>query len=1186
MYKIYTRKPGIASCYIHKLWMIMRLTTLLLFVSLLQVSAAGLAQKITINERKATIEKVLKIICVQSGYDIFYDGKDLNRLPLLNISVKNASLEEALKATLDSQPISYTIEGKVVVIARKKPSIIDAVKDYLLSYTLHGMVLDENGHRLVGANVMIMNDHRGYGVAEDGRFELDDINGDETLITTYLGYKTDTLKLHGEHSVTITMRPQSAKLEEVAIVNTGYQKLAKDRVSGSYGKPDMQLFANRVGTTDVINRLEGLVPGVTVKAGPQGSGANRNGTGSNQRSIVRGISSVTLNTDPLYVLDGLQVPNLSNLNPNDIGDITVLKDAAAAAIYGVKSANGVIVITTKSGKKDGKVAINYNGYFTLSGKPRFKKNYYLNSAEYIQTAIETFDPQTNPYSIYDAYAPHELILYRENAGTISGAQATKSLDSLSGLDNRKQIQDLFYRNSFTTNHSLSASAGNQVYSVYSSISYTNNYSTTPGESSNNYLLNLNQNINPTKWLSIGLNTSFNNIRSKSKHPVSVGAAFLPYQLFEDANGNPLMINYMNQLSAERKDDFQARSRINLDYVPLDEINKGYTNTNLFNINTTGNVGVKFWKGLSFQGTYGYRKASGPSDSYLDHSSMEMRNELLRFTLANTPNDVPKYLLPEYGGTLRSKETNSQNWTLRNQLVFTSSLRGGKDNINIQIGQEAVENSDRLATTILRGYDDELKTFALIDYVGLAKPIFGAVGSGYSSLYEKPFELINEKRRFTSLFGLFNYSINDRYMIDASVRQDKSSNFASISSKQKKPAYSIGGKWQLYKENFMQSLSWINNLGLRTTYGTNGNAPTSSATIYDILYASKDPNLGDSFSVNSVANRNLSWETTRTLNFGVDFAVLNNRLSGNIDLYLRNTTDLLGQVKYNPLTGTETTTGNVGNIKNNGIEFALNSRNLNIRNFGWTTGLVFSYNYNKLVSYSDPADYQLSASSRTNANYEIGYPIQPIFAYRYAGLDNLGDPQIFKADGSVTKDPNAAAKDDLVFMGTTQPKFNGGLTNTFRYKSLSLSANMIYNFGAIFRKPTELRYGRLTASSFSDGNVKASFADRWKTPGDEDHTNIPSYAANPSINYGRRNLDYYTYADINVISGDYIKLRDVTLSYDLPPNVLRALGLQRVSAYVQTGNFLIWKANKDGLDPEYIGDRLTDRNYSLGLNVSF
>ncbi|HEY0176188.1 MAG TPA: TonB-dependent receptor plug domain-containing protein, partial [Pedobacter sp.] len=530
---------------------------------------------------------------------------------------------------------------------------------------------------------------------DNGKFYLMNMTGKETLITQYLGYKPDTLQLHGQKELVIRLVPASSRLSEVTIVNTGYQKLDKEHATGAYAKPDMQVFQNRSSTMDVVARLDGLVPGVTVISGPTGSGSNQFGTGSNQKSVIRGKSSITLLSEPLYVINGVQVPNLSNINPNDIADITVLKDAAAAAIYGVKAANGVIVITTKSGKKGEKVHINYSGYINFQGKPRPKDGYYLNSSQLIQAEKEIFDPVTYPWSTFASTGttPNELIMYNQYRGLISAAQANKSLDSLSHIDNRQQVKDLFYRNAFTTNHTVSASAGSDIYTIYSSLSYTDNHSNTPGEVNNAYRININQTITPASWLTIGLATSLNNTLSSTQHPVTVSPSFLPYQLFEDPNGNPLTINYIQGLSDARRADYQARSRINLDYIPLDEANEGYNRNNLLNVNNTANIGVKFWKGLSFQGTYGYQKSAVNAEGYVDHTSYDLRKELLNFTVAPDAQTQPVYYLPTTGGKYTTRDSNSQNWTVRNQLVFNTSLRGGKDKLNIQAGQEAMESSD-------------------------------------------------------------------------------------------------------------------------------------------------------------------------------------------------------------------------------------------------------------------------------------------------------------------------------------------------------------------------------------------------------------------------------------------------------------------------------------------------------------
>lgn len=1190
MYNFYKQKLCTPSGYMSKFLLIMRLTTLLLIISMLQVSASSLAQRVTLIERNTPLVQVFNKISEQCGYDFLVTSELLKKAKLVNINTHNQELKDVLEKIFDDQPLSFSVKGRIVVITKKEKSLLDRIGDYISSIDISGRVVDEQGRPLAGVNVRTEDNRVLYVTGIDGRFRFLHLSENERLITSYVGYKTDTSEVRNRQNITIKLFPQVNTIEDVQVFSTGYQRLEKQRATGSFSKPDMELFQNRASSNDVVARLDGLVAGLTVIPGPGGIKANRYGTGSNQQSIIRGKSSLQLQSDPLYVIDGVQSPNLSNINPNDIADITVLKDAAAAAIYGAKAANGVIVITTKTGKKNERVRISYNGNFAYSGKPKFKPGFYLNSKQYIQAAKEVFDPVSYPYAQTDfsGVAPHERILYDQYEGRISAAQATKSLDSLSNLDNSKQIMDLFYRESFSTLHSLSASAGGESYSIYSSLSYLKDQSQVPGANNNTYRISINQTLNPAKWLSFGLNTSLNNNISSAQQTVDVGRAFLPYQLFMDDSGNALKMNYTQGYSDARRADYQLRSRINLDYIPLDEFSRAYSNVNLLNVSNTANVGIKFWKGLSFQGTYGYQKTNSKNENYQDQSNYNMRKELLNFTVAPTASSVPVYYLPSTGGRFATNQSESRNWTVRNQLVFTSALRGAKDKINIQVGQEAQESLNSIQTNIVRGYDDVLKTYSLLNYQRLSQPLFGAVGSGYSIFSEKPYTIVEEKSRFTSYFALFNYSLDNKHMLDASVRKDKSSLFASEVSAQNKPVYSIGTKWILSREKFMQNLSWMDNLALRLTYGVTGNSPYIGAgSIYDILAVSENPTLGNSLAVNTPANNNLSWEHTGTINVGIDLAVLRNRLTASIDAYSKKTTDLIGRVNFNPLLGFESTIGNIGELRNKGIEVTLNSQNIVSPSFSWSTGLIFSYNYNKLVSYSDPSQFETSADSRLNSTYQVGYGTPSIFAYQYAGLDNLGDPQIRLADGTITKDPMAAKPEDLVYMGSALPKFNGGLTNRFAYKAFTLSANIVYNLGGVMRRPVNGFYGgRLASNGLGGGNLLSEFENRWRKPGDEAFTDIPGYVADQGANFFRRKIDYYVYSDRNVISASYLKLRDITLAYSFPKSFMEKLRIQNANVFLQSGNYMLWKANKYDLDPEYMGYDRGGRTYSIGLNVTF
>jgi TonB-linked SusC/RagA family outer membrane protein len=1181
------RKSRLAKSIIMKL----KVTAVILFIACLQVSATTLAQNVNLTERNSSLTSIFEKLRQQTGYDFLYTTPVLTGTHNVTVSIKNENLEQALIQILKDQPLQFNIQDKSVVITRKR---IPPVKAGLV----HGVVYGINDQPLSGANLRIIGFRQSASTDEKGMYIIFDAPSDGRLVVSYLGYKSDTTTIDGRNEINFHLKPSNLSLQEVVVVNTGYQQLNKERATGSFGKPDMKVFMERSSSTDIMSRLEGLVPGVTVVPGFKGQQPNRYGTGNTQQSVIRGQSTVKNGTDPLYVVNGVQVENLSNINPDDVADISVLKDAAAAAIWGARAANGVIVVTTKTGRAGQKVRVNYTGYVTYLGKPDLGYARYMNSNQYIQAAKEVFDPVAFPWATLatSTIAPHDLILYNQSRGLTSAAQANASLDSLSAISNQQQMKDLWYRNAFLTNHTVSASGGSGVYNFYSSLSFTDNHSNEVGSDNKAYRLSFNQTINPTKFIRVSLNTLLNDIVSKSARPISVGTNFLPYQLFQDSNGNNIDLNYVQGLSAATRADYQSRSLINLGYSPLDDLNRGYTRSNQLTINTTGNLEVKIWKGLSFNGTYGYQKSPGVSSQYDDITSYTMRKELLNFTVARVPGAAPVYYLPTTGGRFAKSTGDSYNWTVRNQLVYNTRLRSDKDALNVQIGQEAQEQYHSLSTTTLRGYDDQLKTYSLLDYNTLSQGLIGAVGTFRSVFSERPYTIIYDRTKFKSYFGLLSYGINNKYLFDASIRRDLSNLFATASSSQKKPAYSFGGKWLITNEEFFKKQSIFDNLALRATYGITGNSPYIGAgSIYDILQTQINTTYGNSLYVTSPQNNKLSWESTHTYNVGVDFGALSGRLNGSLDYYHKNTTDLIGSVTLNPFTGFPITTGNIGNMTNHGIELNLRSINFQGKSFSWFSNLVLSYNKNKLESYSQLDPTMLTDTYRLNTASYAGYSSPSLFAYRYAGLDNVGDPQIKLADGTITKEPDAAKGDDLVYMGTTLPKFNGGLSNTVRYNQLSLTANIVYSFGAVMRRDVNTFYsGRLSeAVSSLGGNLNVDFANRWKKPGDEAITDIPSYVASKGISFNRRNTLYYTMADINVVSASYAKIRDLTLSYDLAPRLLRTLHVENARIYAQTGNFMLWKANKYGIDPEYqafsTGARAVPpykHPLTLGVNVTF
>ena len=1157
--------------------------------------------------KNVSMEEALRQVKERSGFRILYNASTLEGCKPVTVNLKNTTLELALQAIFKGQPITYIISKDAIIIRKIEDQLSPATltpQKAVRIISINGSVTNEKGEPLAGVNITIESTAIRFATDDQGNFSMSTVPDDGVMIISHIGYQGDTVAIMGQSTFAVRLRLSSEKLDDV-IVSTGYQQLSKERATGSFSKPDMEVFQARTGSMDVISRLDGLVPGLTVIPGPLGAVASNNKMGNGnttQQSIVRGKSSIGLSSDPLYVVNGVPVVDFSTINPDDIADITVLKDAAATAIWGARAANGVIVVNTKSGNRNNKMKISYSGFINYMGKPDFGYGKVLDSKQYIQVGKETFDPIQFPYfTLGTAYiAPHEQILYDQAAGIISAAQADKSLDSLSSINNLSQIKDLFFRNAITTSHTLSISGGMQNYTYYGSFSNTDIISSTPGQTDRTYRINLSQEMNINKRLKFSLNTALNNRIKSTKHVPEISNTFIPYQLFRDSKGNNIQMDYAQGLSPATRADYQSRSGINLDFTPLDEINYGFSKTNNLAINLTGEITFKIIKGLTYQGTYSYQKAPGTTTAYDDIKEYARRSELLSFTVAR-PGSAPVYYLPTTGGIYSVLNNDLRSWVVRNQLVYNTLFRGGKDRFNWQVGQETREQLNTGTSTTLRGYDLNLQTFAALDYKTLNNGIFGTISSYRSVFSDLPFLSLEETTRFRSYFSLASYTFNDKYSLDASWRMDHSNLIGSDVSAQNKPVYSVGAKWNISREAFLRSASWINNLAVRGTYGITGNSPSvGSAALKDILsveYGLSAPLAGAGVTINSPGNTGLNWETTRTINEGIDFSVLRSRISGSIDLYQKTTTNLLGSTTPNPLTGFTSAKGNIGKLNNKGIEILLRSANIQQKDFSWFTTLTFSYNKNKLVSYEDIPVFLNNAISKAGSSYMAGYSMSSMFAYNYAGLDKNGNPQIYLANGKISSDPNIAKPEDIIYKGTTIPVFNGGFTNAFRYRALSLTANMIYSMGNVIRRDIDNTFsGRITGSpgTFMVGNLPSYFLDRWQKSGDETHTDIPGYIANENPFTSTRNLDYYRLASTNIVSASYIKLRDITLSYQLPKLFLDLVKIASASCYIQATNFMVWKANKADLDPEYQG--LTSgttrsippfkHSFSIGANVNF
>ena len=1184
---------------------------------------SGFSQDASITIAKhqtLSLEEVFDLIKAQTNYNFVYRSNRLIKAPTLEVSSGVYKTSELLNTGLDRIGYQYAFENNVVIVSRKQAQTPTAPLQQQVTVT--GVVRDSLGVPLGGATVKVKDSKKVTATSLDGEFKLMQVEVGATLVFSYIGFLDRELVVTPDNAknLVVTLKEDVSTLEEVVLVSTGYQTLPKERSAGSYSKPDMDVFQNRSSTMSVADRLDGLVPGLTVNRSP--------GAAYYNPVLVRGSSSLAINTNPLIVVDGvpiadlniqstdaLDVSGLLNINPQDIRDITVLKDATAASIWGARAANGVIVINTKRGSSTGEVEFLYDTFITLEGVPDQGYLNQLNSNEFIQVAESIFDPERNPYedavglSIYgsgNGISPHEQILYDQYRGVISDATARRRLDSLSSIDNRGQIEELFYRPSVLTTHTLSVSAGKNGYTFYGSGNYTDTQSHTPGEKDHRYKLNLRQNFEIGKRFKFDLITDLTYHDKFKPNNITVNSRFLPYQLFRDANGNNIEMSYMTELNTDIRRDIEDAAQLDLSYTPLNELDYAYTKSKTKSIRNVLGVDVALFEGLSFRGTYSYTSNGIDDEEYKDHLSIGQRTEVAEFAVVNGPGEAPTYLLPNTGGKYSTGSTDIEAWTIRNQLSYVKEWNNRMHQLNVIAGQEAQQQQTIRKISNVRGYDDRTQTYTFIDYGALqanvynvAKPnTLNAAQYGAENLFSRLpvsegayFGRSETTTRFSSWYANAAYTFDQKYTVNGSVRNDQSNLFGLDKSAQNKPVWSAGAKWNLGREHFLQDVTWLSSLDLRATYGLAGNAPNpGTAASFDILRPSTNLWVSGLY-IQTAGNSKLTWERTATTNFGLDFNLFG-RLSGSVDYYQRRTTDLLGNYPTNPLTGYSTVTGNLGDLRNDGIEVALKSRIIALKDFSWDSFLNLAFNKNKITKVRLTEETTSGDTRVLNDRWVEGYANFPVFAYDYVGLDENGDPQIRLADGSITKDPNVTTPEDVKYMGTSQPKWNGGFGNTLRYKNLSLNINVVYNFGYVMFRDANTFYSgtRLDASnySFTTGNIRRGFLDRWKVPGDEARTDVPRYTATVDAT---RNTNYYVYGDENVFDASHIKIRDINLMCRLPHSIFGVTGIEQVTVRGQVSNILLWAANDYDIDPEYHsyngfrnlkpGPRIT-----LGLNVKF
>ncbi|SDK27184.1 TonB-linked outer membrane protein, SusC/RagA family [Pedobacter sp. ok626] len=1147
--------------------LIMKLIIIIMTVCFVQASAGTYAQNINLSRTKVSLKSVLKEIKQQSGYDIVYADYLLKNASPVTIQLHNATLKSAIGESLKGQKLTYEILDKTVVIRKKEISLRDRIGALFTAIDVRGRVLDEKNEPLVGAVVKVKGTNTATATNSKGDFELNGIDEQAVLVVSFIGYTLKEVPASQVSPITVRLEINQNELEEVSVmVSTGYQQIPKERATGSYGVVTQKNLVGKL-QTNILDRLEGQVAGLTSYKGT---------------IQVRGKSTISGTTAPLYVVDGVPYEgSIDAINPSDVLSVTVLKDATAASIYGARSANGVIVITTKMGVA-GPLRISYNGSLKFTPLPDVDYNNLLSSSEFIDFQQTLY--KLSPGVIQPGLYVNEVrqLFFDRTANKITEAELNRQLDVYRNRDRKSQLTDeLLRKRAVDQQHNLSLSGGTAKHRYALSVNYLEGMPYERAQTNDRIGYNFKNSLDIAPWLRLdaailGSFTGADYSNGFSGMSVYTGAGKASYLLFKDENGNELP--WYQAKSQGELDRLTGLGLLNESYFPLRELDRHRFEAKDKYQNFNVGLNFKLIKGLTLDLKYQKELRNNYQKQFYSKDSWAVR------TMINDATQIKSGVITQNiptGGQIKEVRGDGDSHTLRAQLNYNKTIN---DKHGIAVIAGAEQRKVRSSSTSLYrvGYDDNSLSFKPIDEKSLANLTgtqalggvyrFNSMGAGFFST----------ENRYVSFYGNASYTYNRRFTASASIRMDQSNLFGTDPKYQYRPLWSAGGSYLISEHD----LDWLDRLSVRATYGINGNIAKQSGPYLTVIDGGINDYINEPSSrVQFPPNSGLRWEKTRVTNLGVDFNLFKSALSGSIEVYNKSTTDLLKSKNADPTLGWTELTVNYGDMYNRGVEVSLNSQNIVRTDFSWRTSMNFSYNKNKLTRIENALG---AAINYINGDQiREGKPLNSLYTVRWAGLDNTGAPQGYDRNGNIVKSFGNLTMEDLQYAGTTVPPYAASLSNNFKYKNFDLSFMFIYYGGHVMRS----MFGNYIVGTGISANVDRMTANFWQKPGDEnDPSKAPAYRAGVNANLG----NLWSAADKHVQKGDYIKLRDISIGYELPTKTVHKYGLDNVRISCQIQNAWRWAANNQGLDPEvWNGSSLTPSRgnlepptYTLGLSLNF
>ena len=1189
-----------------------RLLTLLVAWCLLPAALFARNYNLTFNGE--TPEAAFDAIKKATGYEFVYNKGILSGSAGRSITgtYHDMDLRQILNHVVNEQlGLGYEIVDKSIVLSKltvRKAS----------SARISGRVTDSQGEPLPGASVWLKKSPKVATATDyEGNFQLpSDGQANAVIVVSYIGMKQKNVNWTGK-PLNIILEDDSNELDGVVV--TGYQVIDK-RASTSAITSIKAEDILRADALSIDQMLEGQIPDMMYMS-------NSGEAGVAPKIRIRGTSSIIGNREPLWVVDGIVVNDpveisaedlndpdyvnrignaIAGLNPQDIERLDVLKDASATALYGTKAANGVIVITTKRGK-EGKPTIRYNNNFTWKLRPRYTDSSVdvMSSKERIQLSRELF----NDHYLYNNNAPivgYEGLMYQLYNGKITEEQMTAGVAALEAMNT--DWFDLLTHDSFSHQHTVSLSGGGERGTYYASLGFVDNDDVVNDTKNKRYSAVVNLDVNFAKWLtgSFGVkgNVSDREYYQESISPVeyaySTSRAIPAYDEKGEyyyygkyqSHSNPYNFNILNELENSRVK--QDQSSFTFD----------------------ANLKFRFTDWLTANAILSYTSAATDIEGFWGDKTWYAA-DLRDSEYGQLPGDDSR--MPQ-GGELSKNNTRQRSWTARVQLDWNKYFNDEIHNFSGGIGFEASQNRYKGYSRVDRGYFPD-RGMMFVSDIDLDKyPMYKSWITGNTP------SLTDSKSNVISAYATVSYNWRRMIFLNANMRIDGSNNFGDRSNDKILPVWSVSGSFDAAQLDFIRQQTWLDQLTVKGSYGFQGNM---LSTQYPVMIIQKNP-MNDyfgEFTSSAVSNPNpdLKWEKTTSINLGVILGMFNNRLQIEGDFYWKHTKDAFMTKSISTVNGYSSYVVNGGNIQNNGYSIGITGRPIQTRDWQWSISTSFSRVTNSVQTLPAGESYQLSDFLNGSAIVK-GKSVGTFYSYRFIGLNPIDGGPMFDDWHDHYADLAGLSKYDtytrvLTATGSREPYMSGSLSTRLRWKRIHASATFAYSLGA----KTRLfgMYGSMSESMggatinrageiWPDKNLSRDYLKRWKQPGDERHTNIPAIIAYNSPYYSKYGQhwsvtgsatdmginmiandywDMYDYSDIRVVSGDYIKLSNISISYELPERWIAGFGLSRLEVHASGNNLHTW-CHKElkGQTPTQGGFttiQLSDRpSYSLGVNVSF